>query len=292
MGARRQNNFWPDAMMDMTCILLAAGWDELFKYLPIILAVLFWVISHFAGQTPKKTPQRSRPSGMPASPKEAKPANESLQSEIDEFLKQARAVREGKKAGGKVAIPPTLARDAPPKTSRPNEFPTQRPTRRPTPMLPKRAARREETKPLVRPLTAPAAVETVENRPSRESLSQHVAESLDSSKFTRRATQLSQVQQDSDTEFRQHMQRIFQHELGTLKKESAGIFEAAAATVAVATAAATAKATAAAAGAQSATAPMTIQRGSSDIALFLAGRKNMRDAVILSEILQRPEQRW
>jgi hypothetical protein len=279
----------------MDCTLLAVGWDELFRLMPFIIALLFWVISHFAGQVQKKPPQRNKPATLPNSPKQTKPVNDSLQTEIDEFLKQAKAVREGKAA----TIKPTAAspsssasqRDLPQKTVRTAEFPSPKSPRRVPPALPKRGPRREESRPVVRTLV-PSPPAGTDNRPLRESLSQHVAESLDNSKFARRATQLSQVQEESDNEFKQHMQRVFQRELGTLKTESAGIFETAAATAADVTATALAKATASAAGSQSATAPVVVRKGSTDISLFLAGRKNMRDAMILSEIMQRPEHRW
>jgi hypothetical protein len=143
------------------------------------------------------------------------------------------------------------------------------------------------------PVIVEAARAKSEPQPSaRESVAQHVAETLDSSKFMKRATQLSQVQEATDADFRQHMQRVFQLDLGSLKKEPTGIFEAAGAAAKAASAAVAAKATAAAAGAESGTAPVATQQRTSDIALFLAGRKNIRDAIILSEILQRPEQRW
>ncbi len=279
----------------MNCSLLAVGWEELFRLLPIIVAVLVWVISHFAGQAPKKPPQRSKPATLPNAPKQAKPASESLQAEIEEFLKQAKAVREGKSASEKTApskATTQLPGDAPPKPLRPIEFPPQKTARRSPPTLPKRGPRREETRPVSRSLIPPAAPEPAQNQPVRETVAQHVAETLDNSKFARRATQLSQVQRESDSEFQQHMQRVFQRELGTLKTESAGIFEAAAATAAGVSATALAKATASAAGSQTATAPTVVRKGASDIALFLAGRKNMRDAIILSEIMKRPEDRW
>ena len=59
-----------------------------------------------------------------------------------------------------------------------------------------------------------------------------------------------------------------------------------------AVATADAAATVSAAGAQSAYAPAIVRKQASNIALFLAGRKNIRDAIILNEILNRPEARW
>ncbi len=88
------------------------------------------------------------------------------------------------------------------------------------------------------------------------------------------------------------MQRVFEHGVGKLKEGPPGMFEAAGAAAAAATAAALTSATASAAGAETATAPIATHKAASNIALFLAGRKNIRDAIILTEILQRPEYRW
>jgi hypothetical protein len=166
--------------------------------------------------------------------------------------------------------------------------PIARPQRRVQPVQGKRVARRDETRqpPPVRP---PVVVEVVEAPAVRESVAEHVAQAMDSEKFSRRATQLSQVQKASDDEFQQHMQRVFQHGLGNLNPQPAGIFEAAAKAAAASASADAVKTAAAAAGSQSAAAPTATKKGATDIALFLAGRRNVRDAVILSEILKRPQ---
>ena len=226
--------------------------------------------------------------GNPAQPPIAKPANDPLQSEIDEFLRQAKSLREGKTAGasakrddedrGKFAVPTAAT-------------PSQRGRQPRTPFLgpPKRTARREQARPTPRSTPTPPPAEPA--TAARESVAEHVAQALDRSKFDRREVQLTQSQKDSDKEFRDHMDRVFQRDIGTLKPE-AGIFEVAAASAAAVTAATDANAAVAAAGSTTATAPNTVRKGASDIALFLAGRNNIRDAVILSEILPRPEHRW
>jgi hypothetical protein len=122
-------------------------------------------------------------------------------------------------------------------------------------------------------------------------VSQYVAEHIDSSKFAQRATSLSQIDKETD-EFQQHMQRVFERDVGTLQKGPLGMFEATGVAAAATSAAAAASATAAAGGAETATAPTATYKAASNIALFLAGRNNIRDAVILSEILRRPEDRW
>jgi hypothetical protein len=244
----------------------------LLKLLPFVIAILAWVINHFAGQA-AKPPQRGGAPAKPAVPPKPKPAIDPLQSEIDEFLRQAQALREGK----------TATQRGPSSANRPAEAPLaargdgstrQPPPRRQPPRPPKRVPRREEPKPVSAP-SAPLVVEVVEAHARRESVAQHVAQSIDSSKFAERATQLSQMQRESDAEFQQHMQRVFQHDVGTLQStatEAIGAGE-------VAAAAPVARSSSA-------------NKPAADIALLLAGRKNIRDAIVLSEILQRPAQRW
>ncbi|HEY2761488.1 MAG TPA: hypothetical protein VGI75_12115 [Pirellulales bacterium] len=268
-------------------VLFAVNWEDLIRLSPFIIALLVWIINRFAGAVPPKPPVRKPMVGNPAQPPVARAMNDPLQSEIDEFLKQAKSLREGKSATssagkrnaakqGEFAVPTAGS-------------PSQR-SRQRNPFLGpgKRMTRREQARPVARTAPIPPPVDST---PARESVAEHVAQALDRNKFDRRDAPLTQSQQDSDKEFRQHMERVFQRDLVTLKPV-AGIFEAAAASAAAATADTDAKAVVAAAGSTTATAPNTIRQSSSDIALFLAGRKNIRDAVILSEILQRPVQRW
>ena len=152
-----------------------------------------------------------------------------------------------------------LPGDAPLKPLRPIEFPPQKTALGRLPLCPN-AVHVAKKLGRFRARSYRRGAEPAQNQPVRETVAQHVAETLDNSKFVRRATQLSQVQRESDSEFQQHMQRVFQRELGTLKTESAGIFEAAAATAAGVSATALAKATASAAGSQTATAPTVVRR--------------------------------
>jgi hypothetical protein len=273
--------------------VLAVGWDIFLQILPFVIAVLVWVINRFATAAAQKPPPGRAAMGKPAAPPAAKPAGDPLRNEIDEFLRQAKAARAGQgapPAANKPAMP-GQQRGAPPEM-RPGQPPIARPQRRVQPPPGKRVARRDETRQSPPPVRPPVIVEVVEAPQARESVAEHVAQAMDSEKFSRRATQLGQAQKASDDEFQQHMQRVFQHGLGNLNPEPAGIFEAAAATAAANASAATVRAAAAAGGKQTGTAPVATQKGASDISLFLAGRKNIRDAVILSEILKRPEERW
>ncbi len=100
------------------------------------------------------------------------------------------------------------------------------------------------------------------------------------------------MQEESDAEFQKHMNRVFSHDISSLKPAPLGVFEAAAATKRAETATAAAAEKDFAGTNQSAYAPAIARKQASDIALFLAGRKNIRDAIILNEILARPESRW
>jgi hypothetical protein len=269
--------------------VLAVGWDLFLQILPFVIAVLVWVINRFATAAAQRPPPGKAAMRKPIAPPAAKPAGDPLQNEIDEFLRQAKTAREGQGAAPQAAKPamPGQQRGAPPE-ARPGQPPIARPQRRVQPLPGKRISRRDETRPTP-PVRPPVVVEVVEAPPARESVAEHVAQAMDSEKFSRRATELSQVQKTSDDEFRQHMQRVFQHGLGNLNPQPAGIFEVAAQAAAATASAAAVKTAAAAAGSQSAAAPAATKKGATDIALFLAGRKNVRDAVILSEILKRPQ---
>jgi hypothetical protein len=129
-----------------------------------------------------------------------------------------------------------------------------------------------------------AKPEQVEKK--RRSLVQESESGDEDKKFADRAASLSRMQEESDAEFQGHMSRVFDRDVSKLKS-AVGMFEAAGATAKAASlAAGTAAANAAQ---QSSTAPNVARKQLSDIALFLAGRKNIRDAVILSEIMKRPE---
>ncbi len=261
----------------MQIILLAVGWEDFLKLLPIVIGVLLWVISHFAGQVQPKIPPQRRPMGQPPQPGPPQPAKDSLQAEINEFLRQAQAAREGRSSNQ-----PQRDTAQPTQVSRPQRG---RSFRRAAGSQPRRGARRDETRPVPRPTPV---VEIVEPTPVRQPL----VERLDTEKFAQRAAQFSRMQEESDTEFQKHMDRVFSHDVSTLKPVPLGVFEAAAASKREETATAAAAAKESAGGAQSAYAPSVNRKQASDIAPFLAGRKNIRDAIILNEILARPEARW
>jgi hypothetical protein len=255
--------------------LFAADWETLFKVGGAIVVGLYYLISAFAKKVEQKPqPRRMQPVNGPQkeAPKQADP----LQAEIDEFLRKAQAQREGRRDDFEPPKPqPSLE---PPRRPRPKRRPVSSSSRRESP----------KRQPPQQPVT-PVLVEVVPPERTRESLAEQLAHRSEGSVFDQRARQLSHVQQASDNEFQQHMQKVFDHDVGKLGSPALGLFEAAGAAAA---AAATEAASATAGSAQSSAAPATVRKRTSDIALFLAGKKNIRDAVILTEILRRPEERW
>lgn len=267
----------------MLAPLFAADWDVLIKVGGFIVVALYYLISAFAKKAEQRPPlpRRMQPVDrapldeprLEVPPADRQKANDPLQAEIDEFLRKAQAQREGRPDDFSSPQPPS---SEPPRRPRPKRRSGSSTTRRQSSQRPP-------------PLPQPVLVEVAPPERPRESLAEQLANRPETSVFDQRARQLSHVQQASDTEFRQHMQKVFDHNVGNLQSATLGVFEAAGAAAA---AAATEAANVAAAGAQSSTAPSTIHKRTSDIALFLAGKKNIRDAVILSEILRRPEDRW
>jgi hypothetical protein len=271
--------------------LFAFDWEVLFGVVFFVISGLLWVINRFAvpAGKPKAPPQR-RPAGGAVKPQPGAPAPRAadpLQAEIEEFLRQAQARREGKPAPQPPRAPVAMPerREPPPQPQRGNEQ-RGRPPRRTTANQPKRGASREETRPVSRPVHVPLSSESHPVEPKHRSL---VSDSIDGERFSERTASLSRMREHSDSEFQSHMSRVFDRDLGTLNTGPLGMFEAAGATAKAATLTAAAADVASAGGNQSASAPNAIRRQTSDIALFLAGRKNIRDAIILNEILKRPE---
>ena len=272
----------------MTAFLFAAGWNDFLRILPIVVVILVWVINQFSGklQAPqppqKRVPPMNPQAAPPPRPQQGiPPGQQPLQAEIEEFLRQAQALREGRPVPPRnQPARPAVQQQAAPPGAGASRRPRQQ-QRRPQDA----DAKREPARPAPPQPAAPAA------EPPRESVAQYVAEHIDSSKFAQRASSLSNIQKETD-EFQQHMARVFDRGVGKIEKGPLGMFEAAGQVAAAASAVAATSATTAAGGAESATAPIATFKVASNIALFLAGRKNIRDAIILTEILQRPEHRW
>ncbi len=250
--------------------VFAADWEVLIKVGTFVIVGLYYLITQLAKKAPVQPPPR-RPQPIQEQPPQ--PANDPIQAEINEFLRQAQQ-RKDRRAELDQPMP-----------SQPLAEPLRRP--RPKRRTAGNTAKRESSRQPPPPPVIPVVVEVVETDRPRESLAEHLAHRTETSVFDQKTRPLSQMQQASDNEFQQHMQKVFDHQLGKLKPATMGMFEAAGAAAAASQASSVSTTSS-----QTSTAPMTIRKGASDIALFLAGKKNIRDAIILSEILTRPEDRW
>jgi len=142
--------------------------------------------------------------------------------------------------------------------------------------VPGRAA---EPIPLPRPVRVAPALRPVEDDESREGpsgplpsgaqVAAHVREHLDTRAFGQRASHLSQVQDKMPQGIESHVQHSFDHAVGNLSALTNEADAKAAAEV------------------QAANAPSAFP-----LAAMLADPQGMRSAILLNEILRRPDERW
>lgn len=127
-------------------------------------------------------------------------------------------------------------------------------------------------KPVVasRPLSPPVAQKAPESAPARGSVVEHVQQHLDTSEFGRRTTQLGGEVAQADDKIDARVQQVFEHQLSQFDWRTSQEIEAAGETV-----------------------PLTATTaGAAGLAALLAAPESLRQAIVLNEILQRPEQRW
>ncbi len=107
--------------------------------------------------------------------------------------------------------------------------------------------------------------------PSGAGVAQHVRQHLDTAEFSARASSLAQVPQHVTQTIESHLHQVFDHQVGRLASQP---------TV-------TAEEQAAPAGP-----PAEVRLAAAGIAPLLADRERLREAVILTEILRSPLERW
>jgi len=130
-----------------------------------------------------------------------------------------------------------------------------------------------EEKPPIRnepaPVERPVEAEVVAEEPGGERVVEHVGNYFDSQEFSRRASRLGGEFIQADEKLKQHLHRVFGHKLGqfeTAAVEPSNISGTAAVEI-----------------------PPTFAAG---WAAMLSNTDSVRQAIILSEIIHRPEERW
>jgi hypothetical protein len=107
--------------------------------------------------------------------------------------------------------------------------------------------------------------------PTGAGVAQHVRQHLDTREFSSRASHLSTVEA-ADEAIESHLHQVFAHQLGSLSSRTAG------------------SSTAADSPAAANTTPAT--SAAESLLAMLSNPQNVRSAVVLSEILERPIDRW
>jgi hypothetical protein len=124
----------------------------------------------------------------------------------------------------------------------------------------------------------PVQAQVVADRPVGGKIGQQVEQDLDTREFTQRTTQLGSEVAQSDRQIDEHLHEVFDHYVSKLELVPG---EAAAAPVAVGPAELS--------GAAQPDAPALFLSGLTDI---LTDPDSLRQAVVLNEIIRRPEERW
>jgi hypothetical protein len=248
---------------------LAANLGDLIEAAIVIILMIMGAASHLMTAKPKKPPVRQRPV---APPNPGAPAGqggqpltleESLRREVEEFMRRAQG-REPT-APPKQTPPPLPQRTPPPRTA------ASRPAARPAPQRPpeRRAAASPPAQPAVRRLTdAPGAQTTAQSpastAPLGSGVGQHVAQHLGGSQaLAAHAQSLGADVATADERMVAHLQQKFTHQVGALQHQNT-----------------TTQTRAVRPPAAQALVDLLQQPG------------GMRQVVLASEILRRPEERW
>ncbi len=119
------------------------------------------------------------------------------------------------------------------------------------------------------PVERPVEAEVVAEEPRGERIVEHVGKKFDSQKFSRRADLLGSEFTQADEKLKQHLSQTFDHKLGQL--ETAAVEPPSTSETAVVEI------------------PPTFAAG---WATMLSDTDSVRRAIVLSEIIHRPEERW
>lgn len=139
---------------------------------------------------------------------------------------------------------------------------------------PKRSPQRTAQAPF-RPLAPPKPVEAeVVPEPVGDEIGRHVKKYIDTGDFQRRSAELGERVASADQAMGQHLQGVFAHDVGQLSRppgEAGGLSSSAVS----------------AAAASDAVSPLA-----GSVLRALSQPENVRQAIIINEILRRPEERW
>ncbi len=119
---------------------------------------------------------------------------------------------------------------------------------------------------------SPIQAEVVDDKPARSRVGEHVKSYLDSSEFKRRTASLADDMAEAAEKRTERRQEVFGHSIGQLGAEAAPAI--------------------ASRDLVSAEAPADVPPPAFDLGALFAQPANLRQAILMQEILQRPEHRW
>jgi hypothetical protein len=222
---------------------------------PIIFILVFVlrIIGAAAGGANNPNVPKARPPGqIPRVPRPPGNDEDALKGEIEEFLRRVSNRREGQPQQRTAANPPRPAQAMRP----PAAASPQDRRRKPAPVI-------------IASAGTPVVAEVVEA--PRDDIDDHVKRYMNTRQFDQRAGQLTSIDQ-KERKFDQQVQQAFAHEVGHLRPGSL--------------------APAADERSVSDSAPQVIEDDKQNKSYSLLTGSNLINAVIVSEIMQRPEHRW
>lgn len=236
----------------------ADNWIKLAIFLVIgTVSVIKWLSDHLRQRQIEKMRQP-----RPAAADRADP----IANEIEEFLKKHARREETRPQPAPPTRPASGAASATSAAAGARSEKNNRGRRKPNEP---RDSRRPRQGPVLVPSVDVQTLDDTTRSPPREAVGDRVRQSFDNRKFAERAAQLGSL--DTAPTIEQHLKDSFSHQVGTLASGTTNL--------AAANRAATAGAAA------------TGTRKSLPIAALLAGG-NLRNAVIINEVLNRPVDRW
>jgi hypothetical protein len=251
--------------------LIAAGWADII--VPVIVFTI-WIINQIVGAKRAAQPPAGRgvakpnpPAGQPAG---ANPAGQGgLMDEVERFLKEARQAMDQQKQPPGRNVPP-----AKPQSRGPQTVPQKQQSKKP-PKPPKLPAKQKGRVPLSEQTSLRSKLEQREREDVERgsSVSEHVQQHLDTSRFEERAGRLSHLKQTVEQDIGGHIHSSFDHKVGTLGEQAGTRTDAQGAAMTTD---------------DSATGPNSVVQ----IVAMLRDPQSMRNAIILQEILSPPTHRW
>lgn len=260
-------------------LLFAAGWLDL---LPFIIAGAIYIIKMIsdAAKEQKQRQARQRQEQQmprieraaqqqpPPMPRQAQPMQagqgqrpKTPAEEVEEFLRRAAARKAGGRQPQQAPKLPTVEKPAPRRLS-------QEPAQRREQAVEAEVVEASEGPSLTGP------------RPTGAGVASHVEQHLDEREFTQRAQHLSHLKQTGGG-LAEHVQQTFEHRVGTITRGS----PAQIASTAMEPAAEVMERVSAGGQALG-------QNFAAELAALLRRPEDVRTAVILSELMRRPEERW